>query len=87
MTHAAGSLAPPGVPPRWHRFLARVLLAGDVPIGRGRVACCQPENRFEGNMSIKATVVAEDELVEVGVDVLTAKTMIGPETPALQEGE
>ncbi len=62
-------------------------MAGDVPIGRWRVAGCQPENRLEGDMSIKATVVAEDELVEVGVDVLTSKTVIGPETPALQESE
>jgi hypothetical protein len=38
-------------------------------------------------MPIKAAVVAEDELVEVGVDVPAAEAMIGPEAPALQEGE
>ena len=48
--------------------------------------CRQSENRLEGNMPIKAAVVAEDELVEVGVDVLAAKAVIGPEAPALQEG-
>jgi hypothetical protein len=32
-------------------------------------------------MAIKATVVAEDELVEVGVDMLTAETMVSAETP------
>ena len=62
-------------------------MAGDIPIGSRRVACCEPENRFEGNMPIVAAVVTEDELVEVGVDVLTAQAVIGPEAPALQEGE
>ena len=38
----------------------------------------QPEGRLEGNMPINAAVVAEDEPVEVGVDVLAAKTVIGP---------
>ncbi len=31
--------------------------------------CRQFENRLEGNMPIKATIVAEDKLVEVSVDV------------------
>lgn len=47
----------------------------------------QPEDRLEGDVAIKATVVAEDELVEVRVDVLAAETMVGAETPALQESE
>ena len=38
-------------------------------------------------MAIKAAVVAEDKLVEVGVDVLAAKTMVGAEAPTLQESE
>ena len=62
-------------------------MAGDVPIRLGRAVCRQPENRLEGNMPIKAAVVAEDELVEIGVDVLAAKAVIGAEAPALQEGE
>ena len=36
-------------------------------------------------MAIIAAVIAEDELVEVGVDVLTTETMISAETPTLQE--
>ena len=62
-------------------------MAGDVPIGHWRAVCRQPENRLKGNMTIKAAVVAEDELVEINVDVLAAKAVIGPEAPALQEGE
>ncbi len=58
-------------------------MAGVVPIGHGRAVCCQPENRLEGNMPIKAAVVAEDELVEINVDVRAAKAVIGPEAPAL----
>jgi hypothetical protein len=38
-------------------------------------------------MAIKAAVVAEDELVEVGVDVLTAEMIVGAETPTLQGRE
>ena len=36
-------------------------------------------------MAIIAAVIAEDELVEVGVDVLTTETMVSAETPTLQE--
>ena len=62
-------------------------MAGDVPIGHGRAVCRQSENRLEGNMPIKAAVVAEDELVEINVDVLAAKAVISAEAPTLQEGE
>lgn len=51
------------------------------------MVCRQPENRLEGDMPIVPAVVAKDELVEVGVDVLTAKAVIGSEAPAFQEGE
>ena len=47
----------------------------------------QAEDGLERNMAIKAPVVTEDELIEVGVDVLAAEPMIGAETPALQKGE
>ena len=87
LAHTAGGFASAGVPSCWRRVLAGVLLAGDVPIGRGNAVGRQPKNRLEGNMPIKTAVVAEDELVEVGVDVLAAKAVIGPEAPTLQEGE
>ena len=38
-------------------------------------------------MPIEAAVVTEDELVEVGVDVLAAEAVIGAKAPTLQEGE
>ncbi len=56
-------------------------MAGDVPIGHGRAVCRQSENGLEGNMPIEAAVVAEDELVEIGVDVLAAKAVIGRPMP------
>ena len=51
------------------------------------MVCRQPENRPEGDTPIVAAVVAKDELVEAGVDVLTAKAVTGPKAPALQERE
>ena len=47
----------------------------------------QPEDRLKGDMAIKAPVVAEDEFVEVGIEVLAAEAMVGAEAPPLQERE
>jgi len=47
----------------------------------------QAEDGLERDMAVIAPVVTEDELIEVGVDVLAAEPMIGAETPALQKGE
>ena len=87
LPHAFGGLAPPRVPSWCRGVLARVLLAGDAPVRDWRVVCRQTEDRFEGHVAVEATVVAENKLVEVGVEVLTAKPMIRPEAPALQERE
>jgi len=85
--HAAGGLSSARISPFWRRLLAWVWLADDIPIADGSAVCRQPENGLEGYMPIKAAVVAEDEFVEVGVDVLAAKAVICPKAPALQEGE
>ena len=47
----------------------------------------QAEDGLERDVAVKAPVVTKDELIEVGVDVLAAETMIGAEPPALQKGE
>ena len=83
LAHAAGGFAATAIAPRCRRILARVARVGDVPIGRRRVVRRQAENRREGHMAVEAAVVAEDELVEVGVEVLAAKAVICPEAPAL----
>src|ERR1700722_8576987 len=38
-------------------------------------------------MPMKAAVVAKNELVEIGVDMFAAQTMIRPQRPALQQRE
>src|SRR3954451_22480668 len=45
------------------------------------------EERAEGGVSGAASVEAEDELVEVGLEVFAAQTMIDAERPALEVGE
>ena len=47
----------------------------------------QAKHGLERDMSIKSSVVAEDEFVQIRIDVLTAETMVGAEAPPLQEGE
>src|SRR3954467_13824394 len=45
------------------------------------------EERAEGGMSGAAPVEAEDELVEVGLEVFATKAVIDAERPALEIGE
>ena len=65
----------------------RVLPADDIPIGGWLLLRGEAEDGLEGDVPIKASVVAEDELVEVGGDMLRAQAVVGAEAPALQEGE
>src|SRR5680860_1424222 len=71
LPHAFGGLAPPRVPSWCRGVLARVLLAGDAPVRDWRVVCRQTEDRFEGHVAVEATVVAENKLVEVGVEAVS----------------
>src|SRR6476620_1698667 len=66
---------------------ARVFPLDDVPVGYRPVARRQAKHGLERDMSIKSSDVAEDEFVQVRIDVLTAETMVGAEAPPLQEGE
>src|SRR5918998_557845 len=45
------------------------------------------EERAEGGMSGAASVEAEDELVEVGLEVFATQAVIDAERPALEVGE
>jgi hypothetical protein len=49
--------------------------------------CGDAEGRAEGGMSGAASVAAEDELVEIGVEVFAAQAVIDAECPALAIGE
>ena len=47
----------------------------------------EAEHRFKRSMPVKATIVAEHELVEICVDVLAAQTMIRAQPPPLHQRE
>jgi hypothetical protein len=49
--------------------------------------CGDAEERAEGGMSSAASVEAKDKLVEVGLEVFAAQTVIDAERPALEIGE
>ena len=48
---------------------ARIVSLDDVPIAGGLVVGGKPEQRFERNMAIEATIVAKHEFVEIRVNV------------------
>ena len=47
----------------------------------------EPEQRFERNMAIEATVIAKHEFVEIRVNVFTTQAMICAEGPSLEQRE
>jgi len=69
-----------------------VTLAGgvsldDVPIAPRLVVRGEARHGFERNVPVKSAVVATDELVEIGVDVLATQTVIRTQGPSLQQRE
>src|SRR3954466_10897220 len=64
---------------------ARVFPLDDVPVGYRPVARRQAKHGLERDMSIKSSVVAEDEFVQGRIDVLGGET--GAAAPPPQEGE
>src|SRR6202790_768268 len=47
----------------------------------------EPEQGFERDVPVEASIVSEDKLVEIRVDVLAAQPMIGAEPPTLHQRE
>ena len=45
----------------------------------------QPEQGFERNMPVEAAIVAKDEFIEIGVDVLAPQAMIRTQAPSLHQ--
>src|SRR5260221_7075828 len=54
----------------------------DGPVGGRTAAGGNAEHGLEGYMAIEAAIVAECELVEIGIEVLVAQTVIGAQAPA-----
>ena len=56
-------------------------------VGNGLGSRSDSEEEFEGGMAGAAAVEAEDELVEVGLQVLVAQAVVDAERPCLEVGE
>lgn len=63
--------------------LAGVGALDDVPVACWFMAHGEAEDRFERDMAEEATIIAEDELVEIRVDMFAAQAAIGAEAPPL----
>ena len=44
--------------------------------------CGEPEHGFERDVPMKAAIVAKDELIEIGVDMLAPQAMIRAQRPS-----
>src|SRR5512144_3349422 len=64
----------------WFRF-------DQHPVGEGAEGGADAEQRSEGGVSGATSVKAEDELVEVGWQVLPAEAVVDTQGPALEVGE
>ena len=51
---------------------ARIVSLDDVPIAGGLVVGGEPEQHFERNMAIEATIVTKHEFIEIRVNVFAA---------------
>ena len=54
----------------------------DVAVGLRCAVRSEPEHRFERHVPIKAAVVAKDEFIEIGVDMLAPQAVIRAQRPA-----
>src|ERR1700737_4683705 len=61
--------------------------ADDVPVTRGVMVRGDAEDRFERGVPVEAAIVAEDELVEIRVEVPAAQAVISAQTPPLHQRE
>ena len=57
----------------------------DGLVGGRTAAGGNAEHGLEGYMAIEAAIVAECELVEIGIEVLVAQTVIGAQAPAFHQ--
>jgi hypothetical protein len=62
-------------------------VCGDLGVGARRLGGAKPEQPLEGGHRGAAAVVAEDELVEVDLQVLLRRAAVSPLQPGLEVGE
>src|SRR5437763_12624893 len=86
-SHAGRSPSAPRPAPDCRHAFAGIVAPDDIPVTRRVMVRGEPEHGFERDVPVEAPIVAEDKLVEIGVDVLAAQPMIGAEPPTLHQRE
>src|ERR1035438_4950097 len=84
-SHPSRGLAATRREPDCSGTLSRIDLVDDIPVARWHVMCGQPKQGFERNMAIETTIVAKDEFIEIGVNMLAPQPMIRSKAPSLQQ--
>jgi hypothetical protein len=69
LSHSGRCFSSTGRSPFCLDTLPRIVLLDHVPVARGLMMGCQPEQGLERNVSVKAAIVAKDEFIEIRVDV------------------
>src|ERR1035437_2981609 len=87
LAHPGGGLSPTWRTSERRGALPGIGAADNVPIALGFMVRCQAEYRFERDVPIEAAIVAEDEFIEIRVDVPAAQSVVRAQTPPLHQGE
>src|SRR5271157_2663993 len=67
------------------RASARIGSSNDVPVACGHVMRGKAEHGFERDMPVKAAIVAEDEFVEIRINMLAPQAVICTQAPPFQQ--
>src|ERR1700694_5821437 len=83
LAHSGGGFSTPWSASERDVALAGIGAADEVPIARRLMVCRECEQRFERGVPVEAAIVAEHELVEIGIDMFAAQTVIRAKSPPL----
>src|ERR1700693_2885643 len=87
LAHSGRRFSTPWSAPERDVTLAGIGAADDVPIARRLMVWRECEHRFERGVPVEAAIVAEHELVEIGIDVFAAQAVIRTKLPPLDQRE
>src|ERR1700686_2530715 len=87
LAHSGRRLSATWRTPEGRGSLPGIGAADDVPVTRGLMVCRDAEDRFERGVPVEAAIVAEDELVEIRVEVPAAQAARMARTPPLDHRE
>src|SRR6516162_6387738 len=87
LLHAGRCPSAPRPTPDCRHAFAGIIAADDIPVARRVMARGEPKHGLERDVPVEASIVSEDKLIEIRVDVLAAQPVIGAEPPTLHQGE